>query len=87
MTLPYKLRSCSILFGKVTSLSLAAYVLQYTNYIAWRGFRLPPRKVIRQNMSVLGIHVMYSAWNTKDNYDMSASVFVVQFNGFISLTI
>ena len=30
---------------------------------------------------------MYSAWNPKDNYDMSASVFVVKFNGFISLTI
>ena len=30
---------------------------------------------------MLGIHVMYSAWNPKDNYDMSASVFVVQFNG------
>jgi hypothetical protein len=28
--------------------------------------------------------VTYSAWNTKDNYDMSASVFVVQFNGFMS---
>jgi len=36
--------------------------------------------VIRQNMSVLGIHVMYSTWNPKDNYDMSAGVFVVQFN-------
>ena len=35
---------------------------------------------------VLGIHVMRSAWNPKDNYDMSASVFVVQFNGFMSLT-
>ena len=35
---------------------------------------------------MLGIHVMYSAWNPKDNYDMSASVFVVQFNGFMSLT-
>ena len=42
--------------------------------------------VIRQNTSVLGIHVMYSAWNPKDNYDMSASVFVVQFIGFLSLT-
>jgi hypothetical protein len=31
--------------------------------------------------------VMCRAWNTKDNYDMSASVFVVQFNGFMSLTI
>ena len=35
--------------------------------------------------SVLYIHVTYSAWNPKDNYDMSASVFVVQFNGFMSL--
>ena len=33
--------------------------------------------VIRQDTSVLGIHVMYSALNPKDNYDMSASVFVV----------
>ena len=30
---------------------------------------------------------MYSAWNPKDNYDMRASFFVVQFNGFMSLTI
>jgi len=30
--------------------------------------------------------VIYSAWNPKDNDDMSASVFVVQFNGFMSLT-
>jgi len=35
--------------------------------------------------SPLGI-LMYNAWNPKDNYDMSASVFVVQFNGFMSLT-
>ena len=42
--------------------------------------------VIRQNTSVLGIHVMYSAWNPKDNCDMSASVFVLQFNGFMSFT-
>jgi hypothetical protein len=28
---------------------------------------------------------MYSAWNPTDNYDIIASVFVVQFNGFISL--
>ena len=41
--------------------------------------------VIRQYTSVLGIHVVYSAWNPKDNYDMSASVFVVQFNGFMSI--
>ena len=34
---------------------------------------------------MLGIHVVYSAWNPKNNYDMSASVFVVQFNGFIQI--
>ena len=28
--------------------------------------------------------VMNSAWKTKENYDTSASVFVLQFNGFIS---
>jgi len=28
---------------------------------------------------------MYSAWNPKDKYDMSVSVFIVQFNGFMSL--
>jgi hypothetical protein len=28
---------------------------------------------------------MYSAWNPKDNYGISASVYVVQFNGFMSL--
>ena len=33
-----------------------------------------------------GIHVVYSAWNPKDSYGMSASVFVVQFNDFMSLT-
>ena len=30
--------------------------------------------------------LMYSACNPKDNYDTSVSVFVVQFNGFMSLT-
>jgi len=28
---------------------------------------------------------MYSAWNPKDNYDMRASIFVVQFNDLMSL--
>jgi len=30
--------------------------------------------------------VMYIAWNPKGNYDMSACVFVVEFNSFMSLT-
>ena len=42
--------------------------------------------VVSHVTSVLGIHVMYSAWNPKDKYDISGSVFVVQFNGFMSLT-
>jgi hypothetical protein len=33
------------------------------------------------------MHVLYIVLGTlKDNYDMSASVLVVQFNGFMSLT-
>jgi hypothetical protein len=48
--------------------------------------RLIPECAVSNVTSALGIHVMYSAWNPKDNYDMSASVFVVQFNGFMSLT-
>jgi len=35
--------------------------------------------------SPLGI-LMYSAWNPKDDYGVNANVFVVQFNGFMSLT-
>jgi len=47
--------------------------------------RLIPECAVSHVMSPLGI-IMYSAWNPKDNYDMSASVFVVKFNGFMSLT-
>ena len=43
------------------------------------------RTAVSHVTSPLGI-LMYSAWNPKDNYDMSASVFVVKFNGFMSLT-
>jgi len=28
---------------------------------------------------------MYSAWNPKDNYDISTSVYVLQLSGFMSL--
>ena len=35
---------------------------------------------------VIAGHFMYRAWNAKDNFDMSASVFVVKFNGIMSLT-
>jgi len=47
--------------------------------------RLIPECAVSHVTSPLGI-LMYSAWNPKDNYDMSASVFVAEFNGFMSLT-
>jgi len=39
-----------------------------------------------QSCYVTAGFLMYNACNPKDNYDMSANVFVVQFNGFMSLT-
>jgi len=43
--------------------------------------------VVSHVTSMLGMHVSFIVLgNPKDNYDMSASVFVVQFNGFMSLT-
>jgi hypothetical protein len=51
-----------------------------------RMYFLQSDNVVHVVTSLLDIHVVYSAWNPKDNYDMSASVFVVQFNGFMSLT-
>ena len=38
--------------------------------------------------SDLGVHLLavYSRWKFLDNYDAFASVFVVLFNGFMSLT-
>ena len=43
--------------------------------------------VVSHVTSVLGIPVSCIVLGTlKDNYDVSASVFVVQFNGFMSLT-
>ena len=43
-------------------------------------------QICRGNVTARDACVMYSAWNFKDNYDMNASVFVIQFNGFMSLT-
>ena len=47
--------------------------------------RLIPECAVSHVTSPLG-NLMYSAWNPKDHYDMGASVFVVLFNGFMSLT-
>jgi hypothetical protein len=40
---------------------------------------------LQGNVSAEQACVVYRAWNPKDNYDMSSSVFVVHFNGFMSL--
>ena len=68
----------------------------HTVPFSWQSYPFPSLSVVSYDgnsaqashshvMSPLGI-LMYSAWNPKDNYDMSASVFVVQFNDFMSLT-
>ena len=59
-------------------------VVSYDGNSAHASHRIP-ECAVSYVTSPLGI-LMYSAWKPKDNYDMSASVFVVQFNGFISLT-
>ena len=49
----------------------------------------PPNTGMRSQSCYVTVEhacVMYSAWNPNDNYDMSGSDFVVQFNGFMSLT-
>ena len=49
--------------------------------------RLIPECAVIHVTSVLAIHVSCIVLGTlKDNYDVSAGFFVVQFNGFMSLT-
>ena len=68
----------------------------HTVPVSWQSYPFPSLSVVSYDAnsahaslshvtSPLGI-LMYSAWNPNDNYDMSASVFLVQFNGFMSLT-
>ena len=45
-----------------------------------------PKHVAACYVSARHSFVMYSTWKPKDNYDKSESVFVVQFNVFMSLT-
>jgi hypothetical protein len=47
--------------------------------------RKPHMYFLQGDVSTGHFCAMYSAWNPKDNYDQ-ANVFVVQFNGFMSLT-
>ena len=71
-------------FIYVTSLSVVSYD---GNSATLAMYFLQGDDVISRVTSVLERQVLCIVLgNFKDNYDMSASVFVVQFNGFMSLT-
>jgi len=79
---------CGLLAGPHTvPVSCQSYPFPSLRVVSYDGnsAHASHRTAVSHVTSPLGI-LMYSAWNPKDNYDMSASVFVVQFNGFISLT-
>ena len=65
-------------FMYVTSLSVVSYdgTSAHVSHKPHMYF-LQGDDVVSHVTSVLGIHVMYSAWNPKDNCDISASVYVV----------
>ena len=89
---------CGLLAGPSTvPVSWQSYPCPFLSVVSYDGnsahassklhmYFLQSDDVVSHVTSVLGIHVSCSAWNPKDNYAMSASVFVVQFNGFMSLT-
>jgi hypothetical protein len=60
------------------SLSVVSYDIVYSYVV--RLYQNAQSAVLRHCRAFI------CAWNPKDNYDMSASVFVVQLNGFMSLT-
>jgi len=58
----------------------------HTVHVSWQSYPFPSLSVVSYDGN--SAHASQSAMlrHPKDNYDMSASVFVVQFNGFMSLT-
>ena len=76
---------CGLLAGPHTvPISWQSYPFLSLSVVSYDG-NSAHASAVSHVTSPLGI-LMCSAWNLKDNYDMSASVFVVQFNGFMSLT-
>ena len=74
-------------FIYVTSLSVVSYDGNSAHVNHKPHIYLQGDDVINRVTSVLDSQVSCIVLgNLKDNYDMSASVFVVQFNGFMSLT-
>jgi hypothetical protein len=66
----------SVVFWRVHALYLSAE----------KSYQYLSLSVVSDDISACHPCVMYSAWNPKDNYDMACEFFVVQFNGFTSLT-
>ena len=72
-----------------TSLVSAYCTLSVTSYSAY--LRDGPRLLLhshviaRSSRATLVKLAVYSGWKSMDNYDTCASVFVVLFNGFMSL--
>ena len=63
-------------FIYVTSLSVVSYDCNSAHASPkLHMYFLQGDDVVSHVTSLLSIHVMYSFWNPKDNYDMSASVF------------
>ena len=75
-----------MVFWRVHALYLSADSLIYVKSLSVVSYDCNSALHVSHVTPLLGIHVIYSAWNPKDKYDMSPSVFVVQFNGFMSLT-
>ena len=78
---------CGLLAGPhIVPVSWQSYPFPTLSVVSYDGksAHASHRTAVSHVTLPLGI-LMYSAWNPKDNYDMSASVFVVQFNGFMSL--
>jgi hypothetical protein len=82
---------CGLLAGpRTVPVSWQSYQCPSLSVVSYDGNSASSRYVVglyQNTQSAMLRHcVMYSAWNPKDNYDMSASVFVVKFNGFMSPT-
>ena len=74
-----------------TSLVSAYCTLSLTSYSAYlmdgpRLLQLHSYVIARSSRATLVKLRVYSGWKSMDNYDTCASVFVVLFNGFMSLT-
>ena len=74
-----------------TSLVSAYCTLSVTSYSAYlrdgaRLLQLHSYVIARYSWATLAVSAVYSSWKSVEKYDTCASVFVVLFNGFMSLT-